>query len=233
MLLIRLRGGAVICKVDCHSLRPLRGIAIATTLLLARVAQAAPKLDTAGPCTDPSVAAAVKKVLAPEGYRVALDDGSTVKLWPRAQVSTGTKPREDATYALAPSTFIGVITFDKNTRDYRGDAVPAGTYQLRYELQPNDGNHLGTSPTPDFLLLVPSEADPDPDRSYTFEQLVDLSRQVTGNKHPAPLNLVPADTKNLPLVTNDSDDHTILSLKLKTQSSDLPLALVIKGTTTE
>jgi hypothetical protein len=154
-------------------------------------------------------------------------------LWPRAQVSTAAKSREDATYALAPSTFIGVISFDKNMRDYRGDAVPAGTYHLRYELQPNDGNHLGTSPTPDFLLLVPTAADPDPERSYSFEQLVDLSRQVTGNKHPAPLNLLPPDTKNLPLVSKDSDEHTILSLRLKTQSSDLPVALVIKGTTTE
>jgi hypothetical protein len=104
---------------------------------------------------------------------------------------------------------------------------------LRYELQPNDGNHLGTSPTPDFLLLTPPSADSDPERTYSFDQLVDLNRQVTGTKHPAPINLVPADAKAFPSVTTDPDDHTILFFKAKTQSGELPLALVVKGTTTE
>ena len=232
MFLTPLSRRIAICKVKCFKCGTLP-VALAVTLLLATLAQAAPKLATLGPCTDAGVPESVKKVLAPQGYRVVLDDGSTVELWPRAQIATASKAREDATYTLAPSTFVGVIVFDKNTRDYRGDAIPAGTYQLRYELQPSDGNHLGTSPTPDFLLLVPPGADPDPDRTYTFEALVDLSRQVTGTKHPAPLNLLPADTKNLPLVTKDSEDHTILSFNLKTQSTDLPLSLVIKGTTTE
>jgi hypothetical protein len=223
----------IICQGNCCRLGTSSSLALTTALFFSTLALAAPKLDTLGPCTDAGVPDAVKKVLAPQGYRVVLDDGSTVALWPRAQIATASKAREDATYTLTPSTFVGVIVFDKNTRDYRGDAVPAGTYQLRYELQPSDGDHLGTSPTPDFLLLVPPGADPDPDRSYSFEQLVDLSRQVTGAKHPAPLNLLPADSKDLPLVTKDSEDHTILSFKLKTQSSDLPLSLVIKGTTTE
>lgn len=211
----------------------LHSLAVTTTFLFATLALAAPKLDTLGPCTDAGLPESVRKVLAPQGYRVVLDDGSTVELWPRAEIATASKAREDATYTLAPSTFVGVILFDKNTRDYRGDAIPAGVYLLRYALQPSDGDHLGTSPTPDFLLLVPPGSDPDPDRAYTFEQLVDLSRKVTGKKHPAPLNLLPADTKDLPLVTKDSEDHTILSFKLKTQSVDLPLSLVIKGTTTE
>jgi hypothetical protein len=176
---------------------------------------------------------AVKKALAPQGYRVTLDDGSTVTLWPRSQVAIASKARDDATYPLAPSTLVGVIVFDKNTRDYRGDAIPAGTYHLRYELQPSDGDHLGTSPTPDFLLLIPPGSDSDPDRAYTFEQLVDLSRQVTLKKHPGTLNLMPAEAKELPLVSTDSEDHTILSFKVKTQSGDLSLSLVIKGTTTE
>ena len=218
---------------SCPNPRIVRSLAVGTILLFATLARAAPRLDTLGPCTDASVPEAVKKALASQGYRVTLDDGSTVALWPRSQVATASKARDDATYPLAPSTFVGVIVFDKNTRDYRGDAIPAGTYHLRYELQPSDGDHLGTSPTPDFLLLVPPGSDSDPDRAYTFDQLVDLSRQVTGKKHPGPLNLVPAEAKELPLVSTDSEDHTILSFKVKTQSGDLPLSLVIKGTTTE
>ncbi|MBV9339966.1 MAG: hypothetical protein JO159_03635 [Acidobacteria bacterium] len=211
----------------------LRSVGLVASLLIATAAAAIPKVDTIGPCGETGVPGPVKKALASQGYRVALDDGSTVEFWPRAQIATATKPREDATYAFAPSTFVGVIHFEKNTRDYRGDAVPAGTYNLRYELQPHDGNHLGTSVAPDFLLLVPPAADGDPNGNASFEQVVDLSRQVTGTKHPAPLSLVPPEAKEFPSVATDPDDHTILFFKVKTESGEIPLALVVKGTTSE
>ena len=208
-------------------------IAVPLLLLFVASAVAAPKVETTGPCTDASVSDSVKKALAPQGYRVTLDDGSTVDVWPPAQIQTSSKTREDATYPLAPSLFFGVIHFAKNARDARGNAISAGTYNLRYELQPNDGNHLGTSPTPDFLLLVPAAADTTPAQSYSFNQVIQLSEQVTGKRHPAVFNLVPADAKQFPSVITDSDDHTILFFKVKAQSGDLPIGLVVKGTTAE
>jgi hypothetical protein len=202
-------------------------------LVLSASVLAAPKVETTGPCTDAAVADAVKRALAPQGYRVTLDDGSTVDLWPSAQIQTSAKTREDATYPLAPSLFFGVIHFAKNAHDARGNAISPGTYNLRYELQPNDGNHLGTSPTPDFLLLLPAAADTNPAQSYSFDQLTHLSEQVTSKRHPAVFNLVPADAKQFPSVATDSEDHTILFFRVKTQSGELPLALVVKGTTEE
>ena len=202
-------------------------------LLASAVGLAAPKVETTGACSESSVPDAVKKALAQQGFRVTLDDGSAVEVWPRAEVPSSAKAREDATYNIAPSSFFGVIHFAKNTRDYRGDAIQAGFYNLRYELQPNDGDHLGTSPTPDFLLLVLPSADSDPTHNFEFKELVDLSRQVTGKKHPAPLNLVPAEAKEFPSVTTDPDDHTILFFKVKSQSGELPIGLVVKGTTTQ
>ena len=202
-------------------------------LVLSASVLAAPKVETTGPCTDAAVADAVKSALAPQGYRVTLDDGSTVDLWPSAQIQTTAKTREDATYPLAPSLFFGVIHFAKNAHDARGNAISPGTYNLRYELQPNDGNHLGTSLTPDFLLLLPAAADTNPAQSYSFDQLTHLSEQVTSKRHPAVFNLVPADAKQFPSVVTDSEDHTILFFRVKTQSGELPLALVVKGTTEE
>ena len=202
-------------------------------LALSANALAAAKVETTGPCTDPAVADAVKKALAPQGYRVTLDDGSTVDFWPSAQIRTSAKTREDATYPLAPSLFLGVIHFAKNTRDARGNAISPGTYNLRYELQPNDGNHLGTAPTPDFLLLLPAAADTNPAQSYSFDQVIHLSEQVTSKRHPAVFNLAPADTREFPSVVTNAEDHTILFFKVKTQSGELPLALVVKGTTEE
>jgi len=207
--------------------------AVLLLLVLAATVLAAPKVETMGPCTDAAVADAVKKALAPQGYRVTLDDGSTVDLWPPARIQTSDKTREDAMYPLAPSLFFGVIHFAKNARDSRGNAISAGTYNMRYELQPNDGNHLGTSPTPDFLLLVPAAADTNPAQSYSFDRVISLSEQVTGKRHPAVFNLVPADAKQFPSVVTDSGDHTILFFRVKTESGELPLALVVKGTTEE
>ena len=200
-------------------------------LLAATALLAAVKVDTTGPCTESAVPEAVKQVLAGRGYQVTLDDGSTANLWPAAQIQTSGKVREDATYRLAPSTFFGVIVFAKNTRDCRGNLIPAGAYNLRYELQPNDGAHLGVTPTPDFLLLVPAAADRDPGQTYSFEQLVSLSKQVTGKNHPAPMNLVPADATQFPSVVTDAEEHTILYIKVKTQSGELSVGLVVKAPT--
>lgn len=216
----------------CTRLKSRSAFLCSIVLLLSAMAAAATlKLENIAACSDASVPDSVKKDLAQQGYRVTLADGSLVELWPGAQITSAAKAREDATYALAPSTFAGVIHFSNNTRDYRGDAIPAGFYNLRYQLQPTDGDHLGTSPTPDFLLLVPPPLDTDPNKTYSFEQLIELSAQATGKKHPGPLNLAPPDAKTFPSVNTDSEDHTILFFKIKTQSGELPMALVIKGTT--
>ena len=199
---------------------------------LATAASGALKLESIGPCNESSVPDSIRRDLVQSGYRVTLEGNSTVEMWPSAKISAGSKARDDQTYALAPSTFVGLIHFSTNTRDYRGNAIPAGFYNLRYALQPADGDHLGTSPTPDFVLLVPPAVDPDPNKDIRFDQLVELSRKATGKKHPGPLNLVPPDAKEFPSVNTDSDDHTILFFKMKTDSGELPMALVIKGTTT-
>jgi hypothetical protein len=204
-------------------------------LLSASPANAAPgvlKLENIGACNESSVPDSVRRELAQNGYRITLEGGSTVEVWPRSKIAADPKVRDDQTYTLAPSTFVGVIHFSTSTRDYRGNAIPGGFYNLRYALQPADGDHLGTSPTPDFVLLIPPAADPEPDKAYRFDQLVELSRKVTGKRHPGPLNLAPPDTKEFPSVKTDSDDHTILFFKTKTESGELPVALVIKGTTT-
>ena len=59
--------------------------------------------------------------------------------------------------------------------DFRGQAVPGRHYTLRYQLLPQDANHLGVSPNPDFLLAIPVASDTKPDAVYPFDKLVALS----------------------------------------------------------
>jgi hypothetical protein len=186
--------------------------------------------------TDNRIPDAIRKVLASSGYRVTLDDGGTVDIWFRSEVPTGKYAGDTsgATYSnFAESTFFGVIAFAQTGQDYRGQAVPAGLYSLRYELHPNDGNHLGVAPDRDFLILVPLARDTDPNATYDFQQLVALSKQVTHGAHPSPLNMPAADAKQFPSVTQDFEDHSILQVKIKTTAGETPIALVVRGKSSE
>jgi hypothetical protein len=96
---------------------------------------------------------------------------------------------------------------------------------------PDDGNHLGVAPSRDFLLLVPAAADPGPDTTPKFADLVALSRQASGTKHPAPLSLVPAEAGTAPALTKDDEGHIIFTATVRLISGeDLPIALIVKGT---
>ena len=180
---------------------------------------------------DSSVPDALWQVLDPNGYRVTLDDGSVLcDIWLRKDIpTTGNKEGEGAIYPeLAPSTVVGVIAYPKSGSDFRGQAIPAGYYTMRYELLPNDANHLGVSPNRDFVLLVPIASDPDPKTEFKYQDLVGLSRKVTGT-HPAPLSIVQAG-EQMPGIAKDDQDHWIFSSKLKFASGEpIPFGLIVKG----
>jgi hypothetical protein len=100
---------------------------------------------------------------------------------------------------------------------------------VRYELIPDDGNHLGVSPNRDFLLLVPVALDPNPGALFKFDELVQMSRKATGTNHPGPLSLAQA-SESATSFTKDAEDHWIFSSVLKQDSGkDLPFALIVKG----
>jgi len=192
------------------------------------------KVESLGPLTDGSVSAAVRQTLDAKGYRLTLDEPAPAcELWIRKSVPA--QPKKDieglAYPQLAESTLVGVIRFSQPAADFRGQRIRAGFYTLRYELIPNDGNHLGVAPNRDFLLLVPAASDSDPKAKFKFEELVALSREATGTKHPGPLSLAQADGMvTAAAVSKDDQDHWIFSVPVKLASGDeIPIALVVRG----
>ena len=196
-------------------------------------AAGAGKVESTGPLTDPAASDALKKALEPAGYRVLLDDGSEwCKIWLRAGVpASGKSDVEGALFPqLAESTLIGVISFTKPATDYRGQEVQPGLYTLRYELLPNDGNHLGVADNRDFALLVRAADDPDPAAKFDFKQLVALSRKATATNHPGPMNLVQPASDTVPAVSNDGQEHWVFASKLKMATGEpLLIGIVVKG----
>src|SRR4051812_31124696 len=94
----------------------------------------------------------VKATLDATGYRVFLPNTlAACDVWLAKDIPTA--KRADAKGASYPefadSQFLGEIFFPKGGgHDFRGQTVRAGTYTMRYQLLPSDGNHLGVAPYP-------------------------------------------------------------------------------------
>ena len=205
------------------------------TILVAVCSAQTGKVEKVGALTDAAVPEAVRQTLDPAGYRVLLDDGTPVcELWLRKSIpARAKKDTADVIYPqLAESTLVGVLHFPKGGSDYRGQTISAGFYTLRYELIPSDGNHLGAAPNRDFLLLVPAASDADPNAVFKFPEMMALSQNATGTRHPGPLSLVQPDNGGAaPTVSKDDQDHWTFSTGMELSTGEkLPFALVVKGT---
>jgi hypothetical protein len=217
---------------------PRRSCAIAYLLFFALTylcsAQPVGKVEALGALTDAAVPDSVREVLEPKGYRILLDGASTAaELWLRKDMPAQPKKETaDVIYdRIVESTMVGVVHLPQASTDYRGQPVSAGFYTLRYELIPNDGNHLGVAPSRDFLLMIPVNADPDPAKVFKVQEVIALSRQTTRTKHPAPLSMLQPEGGTAPAVSKDDQDHYIFSAGIKLASGEeMPLALVVKGT---
>jgi hypothetical protein len=200
--------------------------------LLAVASAAEGKVESAGACTDPAVSEAVRAALEPAGVRVTGTAGVLCEIWLRRSIPQKAGASAADYSALATGTLIGVIRYPAKVGDYRGQVVRPGTYTLRYQTIPQDGNHLGVSPTPDFLLLAPSADDKDPNALVEYADLVKLSKAASGTNHPNPLHLA-APAGGAPAFRSDESGHGILELKVKLKGAtgevDLPLALVLVG----
>lgn len=211
----------------------LRAATIAAAVLLSVGAASAPRLESIGPLTDKGAPEAVRASLEDRGERILLPEGPWCELWLFKSIPDGKTPSSGTLHPeLELSTAVGVIRFLSAATDFRGQSIPPGLYTLRYAVLPNDGNHLGVSEYPDFLLAVPAADDPSPDRKLNFEQLVDSSRRATGTKHPAVLSLTQPSGTSFPSVSVDERGRVILQLKGKLRSGkEEPIALVVKGQT--
>ena len=193
------------------------------------------KVESVGPLTDKAVPQAIRQALDTKGYRLTLDAAAPFcELYMRKSIPAQPKKEvEGVAYPqLAESTMFGVIHFPQAAADFRGRRISAGFYTLRYELMPDDGNHLGAAPNRDFLLVIPAAADADPSATYGFQDLVAMSAQTSGTKHPSPLSLVETNSPSSSPATSKNDQgYWVFSSTMKLNSGeDLPFALVVEGT---
>ncbi len=204
--------------------------AVAVVLALAVCSLAADKVEPA-PAVPDSVPAPIRDAVDAKGFRVTSEGGTVADVWLRTSVPAG--PKQDSgtiLYSeLQPGTFVGVLSFPKPGGDFRGQTIAPGYYTLRYELLPEDGNHMGVAPNRDFLLLVPVAADPGPATQVKYDDLIKLSAKASGTSHPAAMAMVPASPAPQPTATTNADGYLIFSAKMNSSSGELPFSLVVKG----
>lgn len=174
------------------------------------------KVEAIGALAEASIADPIKAAVEDKGWRVTDDKGKTLaEVWLAKKVDASGKEVMGANYGNIPEgTLLGVIHFPVNTSDYRGQAVKAGYYTLRYTLILENGAHLGVSPTRDFVLLCSPNDDKDP-KALPQLETIKLSTKASGAGHPSPWNIVPASSKDgLPKVVKTEEGHVVLDVNL-------------------
>jgi len=190
-------------------------------------------VERTGPLTTAGASPEVKQAVEDKGFLVTLDNGWTAEFW-FARALTAT--HKDAAGALYPDLsngeFVGVVSFSKGSSDYRGQAIPAGTYTLRYQYIPQDANHMGVSPNPDFLLAIPLASDTNPAETLPLKRLVALSIKTTSTPHPAVFAMAPAGTSGS--VTKDDQGMTVLTVDVPTAAGrSEKIGIILKGQATQ
>ena len=198
------------------------------------------KLAEAAPADG--LADEIRSELSEAGLKVIKGTSRTfVDFWPAKKWAT--KPDFKASnailYPFNVGELIGVIRYKSKGTDFRGQEIKSGVYTVRYALQPEDGNHVGTSDTRDFLLLLPIAEDTSP-AAIEAEKLFKLSAEVVGTPHPAMLALQKAnDSAEAVPAIEHNEERELHSLLFKGtadadgKSSELPVQVVVVGQAAE
>ena len=159
---------------------------------------------------SPEVAATIGKL----GCKVTRDESRVLcEIWPCKEWKlASTETSDTVLYAFTPGQLIGVIRFPRKHSDFRQQEISSGVYTLRYGQQPVDGAHVGTSPTRDFLLVLPADQDKSAAPIEDYKTLTKASAAVTGSNHPAILHMLkaPPDGEFLEIRHDEEKDWWIL-----------------------
>ncbi|HET6574329.1 MAG TPA: hypothetical protein VFG68_12035 [Fimbriiglobus sp.] len=141
------------------------------------------------------LSAPVGKLLDKSAVVVADKSGAAVlTVWFRAAVpahATAEQVANGLTYREMPEgTLVGAVKFAGPFVDYRKQEIAAGVYTLRFLVQPDVGDHMGTAPHPEFLVLSPAAKDTDPE-PLEPKALIKLSSASTNGEHPGVMLLFP------------------------------------------
>ena len=211
-------------------------------LLLALPAGAADKVaysikvqDKSAPPKD--LPDAVRKLLVERSVQLLDAKGEVLaEVWMRKEVpakATEAQVKNGLTYREVPeTTLLGAVQLPRQGSDYRKQKVPAGVYTMRLGYQPQDGDHMGTAPYTEFVLLSPAKEDKGAE-TMEIKALNEMSAKTTAG-HPAVWLLFPPDKgTGDPKLADKGDGHWVLFFKqdvlVGTKKATLGIGLALIG----
>lgn len=183
----------------------------------------------------PDVAAAIVEHLAAKGHHINGPKRALCDIWfaKDVELAQGFQKSGSINYPFSVGALIGVMVVPRRSEltDFRGHEIEAGTYTLRYCRQPQDGNHVGTSDTLDFLVALPAAEDESPAPIADPKQMMEKSAAVSGTTHPAIFTLLPIDkAPNAGKVAQvEGKDFYALEATVEGKGAQVPVKLVVVG----
>jgi hypothetical protein len=117
-------------------------------------------------------------------------------------------------------------------KDYKANEIPKGVYTVRFVMQPQDGDHLGTAEYPYFAVLIPAKSDPAVNGITTYKAMVKASGKDTSTGHPIVLSLRPVSSGDAesPKLTEPAPDQKCVQIKIpaKAPDADQPTTVVFE-----
>ncbi len=182
---------------------------VAFALIFATAAEPAftAKMEKAEP--PEKLAEAVRKLLDPQALVVRDGEAVVMRVWFRTEIpmkATEEQVRNGLTYREIPEgRLIGALEFPEAFTDFRKQELPKGVYTLRFAVQPDVGDHTGTSPHPEFCLICPASEDKNTD-DIEKAPLIELSSKVNEGRHPAVLLMWPNNGKDSGVKLQDKEN---------------------------
>jgi hypothetical protein len=176
--------------------------------------------------------AAIRANLQNKAVQLLNGDKPVYEFWFGSELPLQSKPAPlaKALDALKQAELIGAVQVHADQRDYRDDELRAGVYTMRFALQPQDGNHLGTAEYSYFAVLTPAKLDTKPDGITTYKALVKASSKETATEHPLILSLRPAssDAGELPKLNEPAPEHKSVRVKVPAKAGEEKMGLAFE-----
>jgi hypothetical protein len=169
---------------------------------------------------DPSIMAKLQR----SAVQLLDGDKAVYEFWFAAELPLTAKPGSPARAldSVKQAALLGAVSVPKALRDYRDDEVAAGVYTMRFALQPQDGNHLGSAEFLYFAVLVPAKLDTKPDGIADYKALVKASSKETATDHPVILSLRPPSSPDgdAPKLCEPAAEHKSVRVRIPAKWGD-------------
>jgi len=214
------------------------GLSVSLLLSIASLSAADFTLKTAEKEVPKEVAEPLRAVLQGKAVQLMQGDKPALEIWLRDEAPLKSKPASpsEALASVSPEALVAAIAVnDASLRDYKDNEVPKGIYTARFELQPKDGDHLGTAEFDSFLVLTDVQNDKELNGLNTFKALTKASGKSTTSGHPIVVSLRPASGEgSIPRLTDPADEHKAMRMKIAAKAgngdkADIVFDLVFKG----